>query len=263
MKIITICNAKGGVGKTTTALNIASYISKNNKKVLILDIDPQANATNSFLRLGIGSLSEGVTLHNVLHTFITEKKKNILPDAIKEISENLYLIPSSLKLESYKDIIRANSRRPIEILRTLVEPIRNKYDYLIIDCPADLSIYNENAIELADYILCPSIYDFYGLDALALIIPFILDIKDEKFFNYKVIYTMFNPRATKIQDKLKEYGDMLEKMDKVLPFKIPVDQGIKNSQADLVNFMFDDRYVGSRARKVYEELGEFILENWR
>ena len=264
MIAISICNAKGGVAKTTTALNLGSYLSAQGQRVLLIDLDPQANATKTFLELGIGDAAKPPTLYDVLYQYLMERKKNIIREAIRVIPThpNLFLIAATLRMEQFKDMIKANSKRPLEVLKDLVKPIEPDYDYLILDCPADLSIYVENAIELADYILCPSLYDFYGIDALSLIIPTITEIKGDDFANYRVLYTMFNPRATKIQEKLKDYADMLEGMEKVLPFKIPIDQNVKNSQAESVDFMNDKAYHNSKARLAYIKLGEYVMEHW-
>jgi chromosome partitioning protein len=265
MITISIANAKGGVAKTTTALSLASYLSTHGQRVLLMDIDPQANATKTFLELGIGDVAEPPTMFEVLYQYVMERKKNILPEAIRQVpsNPNLSLVAATLRMEQFKDLIKANVKRPLEVLKELVKPVQKDYDYLIIDCPADLSIYVENAIELADYVLCPSIYDFYGIDGLSLIIPTINEIKGEDFEGYRVLYTLFNPRATKVQEKLRDYADMLEKMEKVFPTRIPVDQGVKNSQADSVDFMADKNYRKSKARLAYEELGAFVLEHWR
>lgn len=259
---IALCNAKGGVAKTTTALNLASFLSLNNKKVLLIDLDPQANATKSFLNLSLGKSAEKPTMYDIFYYFLMENKKNILKESIKKVNENLDIIPATLKMEQFKDLIKVHSREPINILKELVKPITKSYDYLIIDCPADLSVYVENAIKLADYVLCPSIYDYYGIDALSLIIPVILEIKGNKFQNYKVLYTLFNPRATKVQKELGKYAHQLENMGKVLSINIPVDQKIRNSQAEKIDLMTHKNYQKSKAKLAYEELGNYILENW-
>lgn len=265
MITISIANAKGGVAKTTTALNLASYLSQKNKRVLLMDLDPQANATKTFLELGIGDVAQSPTLYDVLYQYIMERRKNIIRDALRKLPnyDNVWLLAATLRMEQFKDMVKSNSKRPLEVLKELIKPISNDFDYLVIDCPADLSIYVENAIELSDYVLCPTIYDLYGIDALSLIIPTILEVKGEDFKRYQVLYTLFNPRATKVQEKLKEYADMLEELGRVFPFRIPIDQNVKNSQADSADFMTDKTYKNSKARLAYQELGDYVLENWK
>lgn len=263
MITIAIANAKGGVAKTTTALCVSSYLADQGQRTLLIDFDPQANASKSFLELGIGEVVESPTMYDVLFNFIMEKRVNIIKESVRPVRENLSVIAATLRMEQFKDLVKAHARRPLEVLRALVKPLEKQFDYLVIDCPADLSVYVENAIELADYILCPTTYDFYGIDGLSLMIPTITEIKGEEYDNYRVLYTLFNPRATKIQAKLKDYADMLEEMGKVLPFQIPMDQSIKNSQADNLDLMTEKTYRNANARRAYEKLGEHILENWR
>lgn len=263
MITISIANAKGGVAKTTTAINLASYLAQNHQRVLLMDIDPQANATKTFLELGIGDIAETPTLYEVLYQFVMERRKNTIHEAIRTLDafHGVSLLPATLRMEQFKDVIKSHTKRPLDVLRELVKPIRDQFDYLIIDCPADLSIYVENAIELSDFVLCPSLYDFYGIDALSLIIPVIIEIKGDQFEDYKVLYTMFNPRATRIQAHLKDYADTLDAMNKVLPFRIPIDQNVRNSQAEKVDFMADKGFRQSKARLSYEELGHYILQH--
>jgi chromosome partitioning protein len=263
MITIAITNAKGGVAKTTTALCVSSFLAEQGQRTLVLDIDPQANASKSLLELEIGEAVEAPTMQDVLYQYIMEKRNNITKSAIRPIRENLFLLPAALGMEQFKDLVKSHSKRPMEVLKNLVKPIEKQFDYLVIDCPADLSIYVENAIELADYILCPSTYDFYGIDGLSLLIPTIQEIKGDEFEDYRVLYTLFNSRATKIQAKLKEYADALdEELGKVLPFQIPIDQSIKNSQADNSDIMTSKSYKNTNARHAYEKLGHFVLENW-
>lgn len=263
MRTIAIANAKGGVAKTTTALCVSSFLADQGQRTLLLDFDPQANASKSFLELGIGDVVEPPTMYDVLFNFIMEKRTNIIKEAVRPVRDNLSVLAASLRMEQFKDLVKVHARRPLEVLRTLIKPIASQYDYLVVDCPADLSVYVENAIELADYILCPTTYDLYGIDGLSLMIPTIAEIKGEDFEHYRVLYTLFNPRATKIQAKLKEYADMLEEMGKVLPFQIPMDQSIKNSQADNLDLMTVKAFRNANARRAYEKLGEYILEYWR
>lgn len=262
---IAICNAKGGVAKTTTALNMASFLAHKNKKVLLMDLDPQGNASKTLLNLQLGKIADKPTMYDVFYNYLMENKKNIISETIKPISENenLFILPATLKMEQFKDLIKAHSREPIQILKDITKKVSKDYDYLIIDCPADLSIYVENAIKMADYVLCPSIYDYYGIDALALIIPIILEIKGSKYNDYKVLYTLFNSRATQIQKELEKYALQLEKMDKVFPFKIPVDQKVRNWQAKRIDFMTHKDFQKSKAKIAYEELGNYVLSNWK
>ncbi len=264
MITIAITNAKGGVAKTTTAINLSSYLALQGKRVLILDIDPQGNITKNFLDLPMGLKAKGITMYEVFYNYVVEGKKNIVKEAIRESnSENIFILPSTLKMEQFKDAISLHSRERSKVLRNIIKPIRKDFDYLIIDCPADLSVYVENSIEIADYIVLPSIFDLYSIDGLSLAIPLIWDIKGKGFENYLILYTMFNPRATKIQAELEQYSRELEEAGKVFQGRVPIDQNIRNAQANFVNLMENPIYKNSKARLVYEEFGNFILTNWK
>lgn len=262
MLTISLMNAKGGVAKSTSSLCLASYFAQKKQRVLFIDLDPQANATKTLLEIELGRFAAAPTLYDVLYSFIMESRKNTVAEAIKPVYENLDLLPASPRMEPFKDLVKANSRRPLDVLKFILQPIKQNYDVIVIDCPADLSIYVENAIEVSDLILLPTTYDLYGLDGLALIIPVILEIKGSDFESYRAFYTLHNSRATKIQQDIGAYAKTLEEMNKVLPYKVPIDQMVKNSQASKRNLITDSLYRNSRARQAYTSLGEHILENW-
>lgn len=257
MKKISIANAKGGVGKTTTSIILSLLLSQNNK-VLLVDLDPQSNSTDTLLNLKIGNTLDDLTFYNVLEKFLKNKKDNIIKEVIKNINDNLYLVPSALEMEQLKDLIKIKSREPLYILQEIFKTIENDYDYIIFDCPADLSIFVENAIKVSDYIICPTILDDYGIRALNMMLPTILDIKGEDFDNYKILYSLFNKKATKIESKVKAYVQKLEKDNKVFPFRIPQDQAIRNWQSVRNDFINDPEYKKSNARIEYQKLYEFV-----
>ncbi|MDZ4055495.1 MAG: ParA family protein [Polynucleobacter sp.] len=262
MHTISIMNAKGGVAKTTTALCLASYLATKGQRVLFMDLDPQSNATKTFLKLSVGYSAPAPTLYDVLYNYVMDSRKNIVATAVKEVAPNLFLLPASQRMEPFKDLIKSNSRRPLDVLKQIIKPLQKDFDYLIIDCPADLSVYVENAIEMSDTVLCPTTYDLYGLDGLSLVIPVLLEIKGDDFAQYRVLYTMHNARATKIQEDIGNHAKMLEAMRKVLPFKIPIDQSVKNSQAKHQDLISTPTYRNSQARHAYTKLGDYVLEHW-
>lgn len=262
MQIISIMNAKGGVAKTTSSLCLASYLAAQNQRVLFMDLDPQANATKTLLKIDLGESAPAPTLYDALYAFVMESRKNIAESALKPVSNHFQLLPASQRMEPFKDLVKTHSRRPLDVLKSLVKPLKKQFDFLIIDCPADLSVYVENAIEMSDLILLPTTYDLYGLDGLSLVIPVILEIKGDDFDAYRVFYTLHNARATRIQKNIGTYAETLEEMGLVLPFKIPIDQSVKNSQASHQDLLSDPAYRSSRAREAYNQLGYYILENW-
>jgi chromosome partitioning protein len=263
--MFTVCvmNAKGGVAKTTSAMCLASYIAAKGSKVLFMDLDPQANATKTYLKIPVGQSAEEPNLHNALENFISSKgKSNIIRDVVKTVRGNLDILPAHPQMEELKDNFRKD-RRAIEVISRMLAPLTEGYDYLVIDCPADISIYVENAIELSNACLLPTTFDIYGLDGLSLIIPTILEIKGDDFEDYRILYTKVNQSATRIGQEIKEHTEMLEKMGKVLDFKVPIDQRIQNGQARYEDPMTSPGYGTSMARQAYTKLGNYVMENWK
>lgn len=260
MKVITVSNAKGGVAKTTTALCISSHIASAGHSVLVIDLDPQANISRLLLGQSILEEVEGYSLYDVLYTYTMEKKRNTLSEAIREVNPSLFLVPATLMMEKFKDVLKAQVRKPEKTLETLLKPFKKQFDYVVIDCPADLSIYVESAIEVSDMVICPTTYDILGLGGLTQVIPTILEFKGDDFQDYRVLFTQFNSRATKVQESLKQYVDELDELGVILPFHIPIAQGIKNAQAEKADFMQDKPYTSSAAHEAYKQLANYILE---
>lgn len=259
MKCISIVNAKGGVAKTTSALCLASYLSQKGKRVIVVDLDPQANASKSLLKIPVGYDAEPPTLFDALYSHLMEKKKNIIQTTLRYPYENLAIIPASPRMEAFKDMVKSQARRPLEVLKAVFKPLYDSFDFMIIDCPADLSIYVENALEISDLVICPSTYDMFGLDGISKVVSVIMDIKGEDFLGFYVLYTMFNAQATRIQEDLGELAQELEEAERVLPFRVPVDQGVRNAQAKFEDLIRSPHFKNSRARIAYQNLGEFVL----
>ena len=227
----------------------------------MLDLDPQANISRLLTQTSILDEIEGTTLYDVLYTYTMEKKKNILSEAVREVDAHLALAPATLMMEKFKDVLKAQVRKPEKTIENLLKPFKKDFDYVVIDCPADLSIYVESAIEASDMVICPTTYDVLGLGGLTQVIPTVLEFKGEDFENYRVLFTQFNPRATKVQHSLKAYMEELEELGVILPFHIPVAQAIKNAQAEKADFMQSKPYTSTNAYKAYQKLGKYILEH--
>ena len=259
MRVISLMNAKGGVAKTTTALCLADYLGSQKNKVLFLDLDPQANATNTLLKIDVGDEFEGKTLYDVIYEQVMQRKKGTVKEAIHS-ADWVDIVPASLDLEAFKEYAKSKSRNPLMLLSHVLDPIRDDYDFAILDCPADLSVYVESAIHLSDLILLPSSYDAYGFQGINLMIQAMFEIHGEDFRAFKVLYTQDNARATRIKSEMNKYEKMLEEMQVVLPFMVPVDQSVKNAQARQHSLMPHSSYKKSKARTAYEQLGQFVTE---
>lgn len=156
-RIIAITNQKGGVGKTTTAINLAASLAEANQKILLLDFDPQGNATSGF---GIEIDDAENTIYNVL-TEECSMDEAILVDVI----DNLDLIPSDMNLAA-ADIEFVSQEDKNLILKNLITPYINKYDYIIIDCPPSLGTITVNALTAANSVIIPIQCEYYALEGL-------------------------------------------------------------------------------------------------
>lgn len=168
-KVIAICNQKGGVGKTTTAINLASYLSLSGKKVLLIDIDPQGNATSG---IGIDKHSIKTSVYDLV---IDERDPT--PIIINTQIENLFLIPSNLSLTGAEVELVGIMGREYR-LKKAISSIITHYDFILIDCPPSLGLLTINALSAADSVLIPIQCEYYALEGLSQLVNTINLVKE-------------------------------------------------------------------------------------
>lgn len=157
-KIIAFANQKGGVGKTTTCLNVAAYMALMGKRVLLVDIDPQGNATSG---LGVDKAGETNSIYQVISGDV-----NITEAIVKSNVENLDLLPSNLDLAGTEvELVHKKDRE--NIFKNLFNQIKNSYDYITIDCPPSLGLITVNALTAADSVCIPMQCEFFSLEGLS------------------------------------------------------------------------------------------------
>ena len=249
-KVIALANQKGGVGKTTTAVNLSAALAEKGKKILLIDSDAQGNATSG---LGIKIEKGGKTLYNV----ITEEEP-ISSAIVKTAYDRLYVCPSDVELSGAEiELVDAPDRA--HRLKKALAAIKNDYDFILIDCPPSLGLVTLNALAAADTVLVPIQCEFYSLEGLALLTGTIKRVKksinpDIEFEG--VLLTMFNGRANlsiQVADEVKRY--FREKVYKtVIPRNIRLSEAPGFGESVLT---YDSRSKGAES---YRALADEVIK---
>jgi len=187
-KVIVLANQKGGVGKTTTSLNLASALAVKGKKILLVDSDPQGNASSG---VGVFKTDNGTQLYNC---FMGDQvAENCIHDTgIK----NLKVLPSSIDLVGVEvELIPLKNRE--KMLRKILRPVRDRFHYIIIDCPPSLGLLTINGLTAADSVLIPMQCEYFALEGLAQLIETIRKVKknlNQGLYIEGLLLTMFDSR---------------------------------------------------------------------
>ena len=249
-KIIAFANQKGGVGKTTTCVNLSAYLAAMGKKILIVDMDPQGNATSG---VGIDKSGNLKSIYNVISGDSTAE------DVVKRTSiEGLDIIPSELNLAGAEiELVQMDSRE--NIIKNILNRLRNSYDYITLDCPPSLGLLTVNALTAADSIVIPIQCEFYALEGLSQLMNTVKLVKKHLNPNIDiegVVLTMKDARSNLINDVSNEIRKFFGKKvyDASIPRNIRLAEAPSHGQPILT---YDPRSKGAIA---YLELAEEFLK---
>jgi chromosome partitioning protein len=194
-RVIAIANQKGGVGKSTTAVNMSSYMGDSGYKTLLIDLDPQNNSTSG---LGITRDRVNITIYNIIISNEDPKKA-----IIKTPFKNLFIIPSSIQLAGAEVELVSTLKREYKLQHAL-DSIRHEFDFIIIDCPPALGLLTINALTGANEVLIPIQCEYYALEGLGQLINTINLVREnlnEKLIIAGIVMTMFDQR-TKLSEQV-------------------------------------------------------------
>ncbi|MCH2037011.1 MAG: AAA family ATPase [Rickettsiales bacterium] len=239
-EIISIVNQKGGVGKTTTAINLSTAFAAVGKKVLIIDFDPQGNASTG---LGININTRNVSIYDILLN-----NKDINDGILSTKIPNLDIVTSTMELSAAEIELQSVKKREFR-LSNEIDKIKNHYDYVIIDCPPSLGLLTVNALTASNYMLIPTQCEFFALEGLSYLLKTVELVK--KFLNPTlrikgVILTMSDRRnklSVQVEQEVRKYFNNLV-YDTVIPRNIRLAEAPSHGEPALI---YDTKSTGAMA----------------
>lgn len=249
-KSIAVFNQKGGVGKTTTVINLSACLAEKGKRVLMLDIDPQGNTTSG---VGIDKTTLKKTIYDVLIN--NEDPKECIVETSRQ---NLFILPSSVQLAGAEIELTEINRRELK-LRESISIIKDDYDYIFIDCPPSLGLLSINALSAVDSVLIPIQCEYYALEGVSQLMNTIKLVK--KGLNTEldiegVVLSMFDGRTNlsiQVVDEVKKYF-----RGKVYTTMIP--RNVRLAEAPSYGLSIIDYDLKSKGAEAYMELAEEFID---
>lgn len=250
-RVIAVANQKGGVGKTTTAINLSAALAEKQYKVLLIDLDPQGNATSG---VGIDKNSTEYTIYDLILGEVT------IQNCIEYTEfENLYLIPSNVDLAAAEIELIGISDKEF-IIKKAVNEIKDKYDFILIDCPPSLNLLTINAMTTADTVLVPIQCEYYALEGLSQLIHTINLVKERlnpDLTMEGVVFTMYDSRTNLSMQVVENVKQNLSQKiyNTLIPRNIRLAEAPSYGQP--IN-IYDGKSAGAEA---YMQLAEEVINN--
>jgi chromosome partitioning protein len=219
--VISICNQKGGVGKTTTAVNISAYLALSGNRTLLVDIDPQGNAT---LSSGVLKQNSGRSLYEVISGNL-----NITQLIVKSVVPGMDVLPSSIDMAGADITISQIEKREL-VLKNIFEPIKPNYDVIVFDCPPSLGLLTINALSTSNFVLIPVQLEYLaleGLNSLIQAIGFVKKGPNPELEIGGIIFTMADFRS----NLSKEVADEVKRFFKNLVFESVIPRNVRLAES--------------------------------
>ena len=250
-RIIAVANQKGGVGKTTTSINLAACLAEKGKKVLAVDMDSQGNLTSGF------GVDKDNLEYTIYETLIGEC--NIGQSMLMNVVPNLNLIPSSQNLAG-AEVDFIDLEQPQYVLKEIIHKVRKNFDFIIIDCPPALGMLTINSMTAADTVIVPIQCEFYALEGLSQLIYTINMIKKKLNKNLEiegVVFTMYDSRNNLSAEVVQNVKENLDE----LIYNTVVPRNVRLAEAPSFGLpinLYDPRSSGAEA---YRNLADEVIKN--
>ena len=249
-RIIAVANQKGGVGKTTTSINLAACLAEKGKKVLAVDMDPQGNLTSG---LGVDKDSVEKSIYELIIGEVDIKEV-----INKEVLENLDIIPTSIDLSAAEiELIGVDDKE--YILRNAIDQVKDQYDFVIIDCPPSLSMLTINAMTTAVSVIVPIQCEYYALEGLSQLIHTVELVKDRlnsKLEIEGVVFTMYDARTNLSLQVVENVKDNLQQNI----YKTIIPRNIRLAEAPSYGLPINKYDPKSTGAESYMRLADEVIE---
>jgi chromosome partitioning protein len=248
-KIISFSNQKGGVGKTTSCVNLSAYCAAAGKKVLLVDMDPQGNATTG---LGFTKSSIKKTVYDILNEHCVAKDAMLATEV-----DNLFILPANIDLAGAEiDLVYKRGRE--KVLRKAIEPLKKEFDFIFIDCPPSLGMLTINAMVASDSVIIPIQSEYFAMEGLTQLVNSVSMVKQSLNRSLEVegvLLTMFDSRsliAKQIADEIRRYFNK-KVYEIIIPRNVRLAEAPSHGKPVMLH---DDKCVGARAYKAFTD--EFL-----